>query len=52
MIIHQGKTPNPMEVVLTSQSLICKYQKVLKEFQNHEHKPKQQAQQIPTRQDW
>ena len=26
MILHQGKTPNPMEVVLTSQSLICRYQ--------------------------
>ena len=44
MILHQGKAPNPMEVVLTSQSLICKCQEALKEFQNHEHKPKQQAQ--------
>ena len=25
MVLHQGKVPNPMEVVLTSQSLICRY---------------------------
>ena len=25
-VIHQGKMPNPMEVILTSQTLICRYQ--------------------------
>ena len=25
LVLHQGKLPNPMEVVLTSQSLICRY---------------------------
>lgn len=24
-VLHQGKTPNPMEVILTFQTLICRY---------------------------
>lgn len=27
IVVHEGKDPNPMEVVLTAQSLSCKYKK-------------------------
>uniref|UniRef100_A0A7N2M942 Uncharacterized protein n=1 Tax=Quercus lobata TaxID=97700 RepID=A0A7N2M942_QUELO len=52
MVLHQGKLPNPMEVVLTSQSLICKYQEAFQA--NQEQKPisGQQPQQLLTNQDW
>ena len=25
LVLHNGKTPNPLEVILTPQSFICKY---------------------------
>lgn len=52
MVLHQGKLPNPMEVVLTSQSLICTYQEAFQA--NQEQKPisRQQPQQLLTNQGW
>lgn len=37
MVLHQEKLPNPMEIVLTSQSLICKYREPFQA--NQEQKP-------------
>ena len=36
LVLYQGKTPNPAEVVLTSQSLICSYKEA---FQKNLHQP-------------
>jgi len=33
MVLHKRRVPNPLEVVLMSQSLICRYRKV---FQTHQ----------------
>lgn len=33
-VIHQGKMPIPMEVILTSQTRICRYQEAFYEDQN------------------
>lgn len=33
LVLYQGKTPNPAEVVLTSQSLICKYKEAFQKNQ-------------------
>ena len=37
MVLHQGKVPNPIEVVLTSQSLICRYQEAFQQNQVREN---------------
>lgn len=34
LVFHRGKFPNPMEVILTSQSLICRYQEAFQEIKN------------------
>ena len=34
LVLHRGKFPNPMEVILTSQSLICRYQEAFKKIKN------------------
>ena len=52
MILHQGKTPNPMEVVLTSQSLICRYQDAFKDSQIQVRKPNQQNRQRIPNHEW
>lgn len=31
LVLHQGKVPNPMEVILTSQSLLCRYQEAFQQ---------------------
>ena len=51
-VLHQGKLPNSMEVVLTSQSLICKYHEAFQD--NQEQRPifKQQPHQILSNQNW
>ena len=33
MVLHQGQIPNPLEVILISQSLICRYQKAFNQSQ-------------------
>lgn len=30
LVLHQGRVSNPMEVILTSQSLLCNYQEAFK----------------------
>ena len=51
LVLYQGKTPNPIEVVLTSHSLICRYQEAFKNCQHQGHKPNQQLQ-WPSNRDW
>ena len=42
MVLHKGKVPNPMEVVLMSQSLICRYREAFQsqQGQRQRYKPK------------
>ncbi|XP_050241346.1 uncharacterized protein LOC126690274 [Quercus robur] len=51
-VLHQGKDPNPMEVLLTSQSLLCRYQEVFNNSQSQRSSCRQQTQQQFTNQDW
>lgn len=37
LVIHEGKQPNPIEVVLTSQSLLCGYKDALSTCSNPPH---------------
>ena len=41
--IHEGKQPNPVEVVLTSQSLLCRYKDALSTCSNPPHNHANQA---------
>lgn len=52
LVLHQGKTPNPMEVLLTSQSLLCKYQDAFKNNHSQVSKPIQHSYQRPQNQRW
>ena len=52
MVLHQGKTPNPMEMVLTSQSLLCRYQDAFQNSQSPASKPIQQTYQKLPNQRW
>ena len=52
LVLHWGKFPNPMEVILTSQSLICRYQEAFQENQEQEHNSRQHPPQPFTNQDW
>ncbi|KAL0006647.1 hypothetical protein SO802_008149 [Lithocarpus litseifolius] len=52
MVLHQGKTPNPMEVVLTSLSLLCRYQDAFQNSQSQACKPIQQTYQKLPNQRW
>ncbi|KAL0007790.1 hypothetical protein SO802_009292 [Lithocarpus litseifolius] len=42
MVLHKGKVPNPMEVVLMSQSLTCRYREAFRsqQSQRQRNKPK------------
>ena len=51
LVLYQGKTHNPIEVVLTSHSLICRYQEAFKNCQPQGHKPNLQPQR-PSNRDW
>jgi len=37
-VIYQGKMPNPMEVILTSQTLICRYQLQIALYEDEDQK--------------
>lgn len=52
LVLHQGKEPNPMEVILTSQSLLCRYQEAFKNNQVQKSNCRQQPQQRFTNQEW
>ena len=52
MVLHQGKVPNPIEVVLTSQSLICRYQEAFQQNQVRENNTRQKPSQLVTNQNW
>ena len=53
MVLHHGLIPNPIDVILISQSLICRYQKAFNHHQMQENRPsaKQTMQRIP-HQNW
>ena len=36
MVTHDGKTPNPTEVILTAQSLICRFKEAFETKKNHD----------------
>jgi len=38
MVLHQGLSPNPIKVILISQSLTCKYQKAFNQMQKNRSK--------------
>ena len=50
--LHQGKIPNPIEVVLTSQSLICRYQEAFQQTKEQESNTRQNHFQPVTNQNW
>ena len=37
LILHNGKTPNPIEVILTSQSLICRFKEAFNLYKGYNH---------------
>ena len=51
MVLHQGLSPNPIEVILISQSLMCRYQTAFSQRQNTRPSEKQTLQRIP-HQNW
>ena len=36
MVTHDGKTPNPTEVILTAQSLVCRFKEAFETKINHD----------------
>ena len=52
LVLHQGKNPNPMEVLLTSQSLLCRYQQAFNNSKNQRSSSSQQLKKPFTNQDW
>ena len=40
MVLHHGLIPNPIDVFLVSQSLICRYQKAFNHHQMQENRPR------------
>ena len=51
-VLHQGKSPNPMEVMLTTQSLACRYREAFQKDQSQHLKFSNHPHQIPTNQGW
>ena len=52
LVLHNGKTPNPVEVILTSQSLICKYKEVFNQCQRYKHIQRTKKRTMECRQNW
>ena len=51
MVLHQGISPNPIEVILIAQSLLCRYQTAFNQIQEIKPGVKQTLQRIP-HQNW
>lgn len=51
MVLHQGLTPNPIEVILISVSLMCRYQDAFSHMQKIRRSVQQTRQRLP-HQDW
>ena len=51
LVLHQGKVPNPIEAVLTSQSLICRYQEACQQNQKQKINTSQKQLQV-SNQNW
>lgn len=49
-VLHQGKSPNPIEVILTSQSLIFRYQEAYQQNEAPQQKPSRNNHQYLTNQ--
>ncbi|XP_075645730.1 uncharacterized protein LOC142616855 [Castanea sativa] len=52
MVLYQGKSPNPIEVILTAQTLTCKYRDAFQAEQKQQHSDTQHFQQRLTNQGW
>ena len=52
LVLHQGKVPNPIEAVLTSQSLICRYREAFQKNQEQKINTSQKQLQSVSNQNW
>ena len=52
MVLHKGQVPNPLEVVLTSQNLICRYREAFHQIQTHKESKKSKPRTPVFNQDW
>ena len=51
-VLHNGKTPNPVEVILTSQSFICRFKEAFNLYKGHKHCQRSRNRTKDCRQNW
>ena len=52
LVLHNGKTPNPVEVILTSQSFICRFKEAFNLYKGYNHCKRSRNRTKECRQNW